>query len=345
MILSSDVSLYVRCTHVEDNDGRHTFVVTADAFNSEVVRHEASASIQDLCRQFQITPNNLAYYERHSDGTLSRVTTGIDGGMMRVPMLDGRLESELLKTAKLPSTEAELMQRAMADLARASDPSDGQKASMHATSDTHWRLAHQEHKFLPPGSTQDAVLHVSSVWDASGKERPKFILEERPDSPVPSLQDAAARDECVRSLAETLSIDARTAEWFLRNQEGELGSISVTWERSTRENPHYTAWMRNDLNHLHKEEAKAAFPDQSVWEVRTAVVPVSQSQQKDLNAAFREAYIQRPVEDYLRQLGLSARDHDLLQENIGGRAIAEDYKQVSTSDSLVENEQQKIQER
>lgn len=160
-----------------------------------------------------------------------------------------------------------------------------------------WVRDEADYKFNQPGNTEDTKVHVTGLADLTESERPKLLIESRWDNQGPSVEESPqARDQCIQSLSASMKIDPQEADWYTRDQDGQLQSVSIGYESVQKENPMYTSLEnRGDTNHTELAAAKAAFPDVSVNELRTSAQPADPVQQRELAEAFSQAY-SRPVE-------------------------------------------------
>lgn len=153
------------------------------------------------------------------------------------------------------------------------------------------------YKFRQPNHAQETLVHVSGAMDVTGEERLKFVFAERDENKGASLDEAEARNHCISSFAKSLKIEPEEADWYTRDKDGQLHSVSVGYERVTKENPQYTALVNSgDLDvHRAEREAKPYMPDVTVNELRTEVQPLAAAERRDLSEAFDAARSAQPV--------------------------------------------------
>ena len=134
-----------------------------------------------------------------------------------------------------------------------------------------WVRDEGDYKFRLPGQGQDTAVHITGVMDTTGMERSKLLLENHWDNRGPSVEaSAAARDQCIRSLSASMKIQPQDVDWFTRDRDGNLQSVSVGYERVYQQDPQYGQLLsRDDLSMRDKEDAKPFFPDVAVSELRT----------------------------------------------------------------------------
>lgn len=161
-----------------------------------------------------------------------------------------------------------------------------------------WVRDEADYKFNQPGNTEDTKVHVTGLADLTESERPKLLIESHWDNHGLSVEESPqARDQCIQSLSASMKIAPQEADWYTRDQDGQLQSVSIGYESVQKENPMYAALERSgDLNHKEIADAKTSFPDIFVNELRTSVQPADQGQQKELAEAFSHAYSARPAE-------------------------------------------------
>ena len=184
----------------------------------------------------------------------------------------------------------------------------------------HWIRDDAEYKFRQPGQNQDCRVHVTGILDGLEADRPKLLLEDMFDNRGPSIQDAPARDACIQKISAGLKFDPSDADWFTRDREGKLQSVSIGYEHRTQENPEYTRLLNNgEFTQQNKEEEKKFFPDVTVSELRTTVQPASQAQQRELAEAFREGHKNAAAQQYepdKQDTKMAAHEYDLTQERM-----------------------------
>lgn len=181
-----------------------------------------------------------------------------------------------------------------------------------------WVRDEAQYKFRPYGQSEDTIVRVTGLADATEEQRPKLLLEEEWDNRGADLQDPGARSTCIQSLASSMKIYPEDADWFTKGRDGQLQSITVDYDQVMTENPEYRALANSgDLNHRDLAEAKKAFPDFAVDELRTNVEPANPQQRQELAEAFTEARNRRDAQQYQDNVNegqKSAHDYDLSQE-------------------------------
>lgn len=185
----------------------------------------------------------------------------------------------------------------------------------------HWIRDERNYQFPQQGYGEPTFVSVTGVMDVTESERPKLFIEERGDNKGPSLYEGTTLARCISSLSASMNIEPQGADWYTRDRDGQLQSVSFGQERVTMENPQYTALLRSgDLSLTAEMDAKKYFPDVTVNELRTSEKPATLSEQRDLAQAFSAAQSShqsepsRQAEPESLPMQKSAHDYDLSKE-------------------------------
>jgi hypothetical protein len=118
-------------------------------------------------------------------------------------------------------------------------------------------------------------------------ERPKFIIEERPDNAGASLDQPEILSAAVKDVSQSLDIGAMDADWYMLGKDNELYALDVEEETVLRENPQWRDLANSaDLSVHEHEDARKHFPDVEAKEVTAQPYPIDPEQSMEIGAAF-----------------------------------------------------------
>ncbi|WP_309713417.1 hypothetical protein [Armatimonas sp.] len=168
----------------------------------------------------------------------------------------------------------------------------------------------------------EVKTNLLGVMDASENERAKIVIGNHADNKNISVLEPKVLGECIKSISNSAGIDPIDVDWYARNNNGELKSLSLEIYSEKSPNLEYQRLVNNHefADHTEAERAKKAFPDIDVQKIRVnSFDDPTPEQGGNLHAAFDEAYLNR--ENHVEQeknnqnIDKSPHEYDISQES------------------------------
>lgn len=111
-----------------------------------------------------------------------------------------------------------------------------------------------------PGLSPSMGINVKLAVEQG--ERPKVLLEERPDNYGAALQEPESLKAAVRDVSSLLNTSANDVDWYVLGEDKEFYPLDVREREITRENPQWTELQNSgDLSVHDHDEARRLYPD------------------------------------------------------------------------------------